>query len=300
LGYSVEFRDISKSIKGKDIIKDCSFNIEQGEMCALIGPSGSGKSTILKIIAGLYRPDSGIVLINKEDAKARKHIREIGFAFQDTSLYEELSVIENLYYFARLYRIEKHIIRQRAQNLLALVSLSEYSNIPFGSLSGGMKRRVEIACSLLHEPKILILDEPMTGLDPKLRKEIWGIIRKIENTTVIMSTHLVDEIEGCDRFIVVNSGKISFSGNIEQVKNDFPIYEEIHLETYPGNYSSFSSMLASDEIISYASNDNRLTIKTKNKKETIRKINLLLKEHGETMIDLDITKSSFNILGEHR
>src|SRR3989344_6354616 len=190
----IKIDSVSKSFKDKKILENISINIMEGEIFGIIGVSGAGKTTLLEVMSGFQKPDSGNVffrsdevLLNKEsitnyksvlkDLKAIK--RMYGFATQEPSFYEELTINENLDYFGSLYDIKSATLKGNMNTAINLVCLAEAKDRLAKNLSGGMQKRLDIACSLVHSPKILILDEPTADLDPLLRNHIWRLVRKI-------------------------------------------------------------------------------------------------------------------------
>jgi len=180
----MEIKNISKKFKKNLVIKNLSFNVYENQILVIIGKSGCGKSTLYKILIGIYEIDKGVIsyhgsLINNFNIKKTlKHI--IGFVSQENSFYESLTSYENLYFFGNVYGIKKKENKYRVEYLSKLVNLYGFKDILVENLSGGMKRRLEFAISLIHDPKILILDEPFTGLDLFLIEEIWEIIYEIK------------------------------------------------------------------------------------------------------------------------
>jgi ABC-2 type transport system ATP-binding protein len=195
MAYLISFKGIAKKFGNKTIINNLDLNINRDEIIALVGKSGSGKSTLFKIFLGLYKPDLGKIIYDGEDLvnnpKKIQHI--VGFVSQENSFYEQLSVIENLVFFANLYHVSKLDISHRSDYLLKLVNLFDVQNMLALKLSGGMKRRLEFAISLIHNPSILILDEPFTGLDIQICDDLWEVINdiKYQGVTVIVSTHIL-------------------------------------------------------------------------------------------------------------
>ena len=185
----IEVKGVTKNFEDKRILNDVSLSINENEILGIIGQSGAGKTVLMKIIIGFYKPDKGKVLYSTKGLKSNiKEIKKkVGFASQHHSIYPDLSVKENLRYFGNLYGMKRKEIKNRIPEVLKLVELSGYKNKLAIKMSGGMNRRLDIACALMHSPKILILDEPVSGLDPVLRKHMTKLIQKIrqEGTTII-------------------------------------------------------------------------------------------------------------------
>ncbi|HDD45889.1 MAG TPA: ABC transporter ATP-binding protein [Candidatus Aenigmarchaeota archaeon] len=194
-----------------------SMVVNREEIVGLIGHNGSGKTTILKVIAGIIKPDSGRILMNGNDVdiKSKEYRSSIGYSPQDNSFFEKLSVSENLKYFAHLYGVEN--IEDVAETAAKYFRLWDKKDVLAENLSGGMKRRLNIACAMLHGPKILLLDEPSLGLDPARRKELWELIKSIKSSgvSVVISTNIMEEAEYlCDRVIVVENGCMVYEGDV--------------------------------------------------------------------------------------
>lgn len=204
---------VTHSFNGHKALDNLSFQVCPGECFGLLGPNGAGKSTLINILVTLMQPDSGKVSINgwplaTEHAKIRG---VIGVIFQDSSLDERLTAYENLYFHAMFYHVPTHEAERRIAELLDMVGLSARSHELVITFSGGMKRRLEIARSILHHPKILLLDEATVGLDPQARRRIWEYIsdlRRNHQLTVFLTTHYLEEAEICDRIAVLDHGSI--------------------------------------------------------------------------------------------
>jgi len=206
------------------------LDVNENEIFGIIGPTGVGKTTLLECIVGLLNPDEGDVYIKINEnyysvLKHRNHFKPFfGFASQYPSIYNNLTVEENLKYFAALYRLRKEEANNNINYLLHLLNLQDDKKTLAGNLSGGMQKRLEIACSLIHNPKILLLDEPTADLDVISRKQIWGLIKEINKngTTIILSSHLLQEMELlCNRVAILKSGRVVVCGTVEQIKRKY-------------------------------------------------------------------------------
>ena len=211
---AIEVRGIVKKFGGFTAVNGVSFAVEDGEIFGLLGPNGAGKSTLIRMMVTLLPPTSGTAIINGFDVRqqADQVRRSIGVIPQAMTTDLELSVEENLLIFAKLYGVSKEKRNRLIPELLAAVELSQWADKPVKNLSGGMRRRVEIARGLVHEPRVFFLDEPTTGLDPVSRTAVWEMLQKVKgerDLTVLLTTHYMDEADRlCDRLAIVDHGKL--------------------------------------------------------------------------------------------
>lgn len=223
----VDFDYIKKSLGGSVVLNGVSFGVSKGDIFGLIGKSGCGKSTLLNIFMGILDPDSGVVRVDSKNISKnlKFHQSKIGFASQENTLFNELTIEENAFYFARVYGFKKKEVRDRVDSLLELLSLDYAKKSLVGNLSGGMKKRANLLVSLIHQPEILVLDEPTTGLDSILRDSFWKYIRKInreEQLTVFVTSHLLDEIEeNCSRLAIMKKGNIVAKGKMSDYRKEY-------------------------------------------------------------------------------
>ena len=223
---SVEIKNLTKKYKDITAVDGLSLSIGGGELFALLGVNGAGKSTTISIMCGQLRKDSGSVVICGENIEhgLDKITRKLGVVFQNSVLDKSLSVRDNLRSRAALYGITGKAAKDRISELAKLLDFEDILGRTFGKLSGGQKRRVDVARALLHKPKILILDEPTTGLDPEARKTLWSVVtslRKNENMTVFLTTHYMEEAADADYVVILDSGKISAKGTPLELKNAY-------------------------------------------------------------------------------
>src|SRR4030095_1309556 len=197
---------------GRDALRNVSFNVHQGEIFGLLGPNGGGKTTLFKILSTLLKPSSGSARIGGLDTRTESHeIRKhLGIAFQFPRLDKKLTAEENLRHQGHLYGIRGKTLTDRMKEMLRWVNLEDRSRDLVETLSGGMCRRVELAKALLPRPRVLLLDEPSTGLDPGARRDLWAqlkLLRDERNVTVLLSTHLTEEAADCDRLVLLHEGE---------------------------------------------------------------------------------------------
>lgn len=225
--------NLSKSYGKRQVLQDLSLKILPGEIYGLLGPNGAGKTTTINIITNLVKADSGKITINNLPvSSATKSL--IGVAPQENLLYQSLSCEENLNFFANIYGLRGKYRRERVEKCLSDVNLIERAKSPVETLSGGMKRRLNIAVALVHQPKLVILDEPTTGLDIEARYEVWELIGKLKNEgiTILLTTHLLDEAERiCDIIGIIKNGNIVAEGSLAELQNLIPAREIVLVQT---------------------------------------------------------------------
>lgn len=209
----IEVRNYTKQYGNFTAVDDISFGVEEGTIFAFLGPNGAGKSTTINTLCTILDKTEGTLAINGNDVTEQKaKVRnDIGIVFQESTLDGKLTVEENLKLHCDFYHVPKNEIKERIDFVLGLVELKEWRKATVNSLSGGMKRRVEIARGLVHFPKVLFLDEPTAGLDPQTRANIWDYIYKLQkqkNITIFLTTHYMDEAEICSKVAVMDHGKI--------------------------------------------------------------------------------------------
>jgi ABC-2 type transport system ATP-binding protein len=216
------FENVSKSFGKKKVLQHISLEINNAEIFGLLGPSGAGKTTIVKCVAGIDETTSGSIKIFGKKMPNLESMKKIGYMTQSDALYEELTALENLDFFAEVYGLKGSRKKERINTVIQLVNLENDRKKKVGEYSGGMKRRISLAISLLHEPKLLILDEPTVGIDPVLRQEVWKEFGRLSRsgTTIIVTTHVMDEAEKCDRLGMVRNGKLIALGTPTELKEN--------------------------------------------------------------------------------
>ncbi|TVP84926.1 MAG: ABC transporter ATP-binding protein [Alkalicoccus sp.] len=221
----LETEKLTKAFKGKTVVKGVSLHLERGESVGLLGPNGAGKSVTISMISSLLKPTSGDVRLHgKSVVKNPGSIRKVlGIVPQDIALYEELTAYENLKFFGRIYGLSGRRLKEKIEEVLVLVGLTDRKEDILSTFSGGMKRRVNIAAALLHDPELLIMDEPTVGIDPQSRSYILDMIRKLnreKGMTVLYTSHYMEEVERlCDRVYILDHGEVIASGTKEELKS---------------------------------------------------------------------------------
>ena len=224
MGNIIEINNLSKSFGDIKAVQDLSFRVKEGELFAFLGVNGAGKSTTINIMCAQLSKDSGSIIINGNDLdrSADQIKKDLGVVFQASVLDSALSVYDNLESRGALYGIIGEELKARVRELAKILDFEDLLKRPVGKLSGGQRRRIDIARALLHKPKILVLDEPTTGLDPQIRRLIWSVImdlRKNEGMTIFLTTHYMEEAADADFVVIIDSGKISAEGTPLELKN---------------------------------------------------------------------------------
>ena len=222
----IEIRNLYKSFGDVHAVNDLSFKVKQGELFAFLGVNGAGKSTTISMMCGTLKPDEGeISICGKNAVKQISEITsDIGVVFQNSVLDGVLTVKDNLYSRASLYGITGKCAKERVSELAQMLDFSDLLNRTVNKLSGGQRRRVDVARALLHNPQILILDEPTTGLDPQTRKTLWNVIANLrhkQNMTVFLTTHYMEETADADYVVILDGGKIAAEGTPLELKNKY-------------------------------------------------------------------------------
>ncbi len=222
----ITFENISKSFGEKKVIHNLTLSIHSHEIFGIIGRSGAGKSTLLKMLIGFYLVDSGRILFHGKDITNNAAImkRVIGFCTQENSFYSELTVSENFFYYGKLYGLSTKELKKRQEELLHLVGLSSSTYTVARDLSGGMKRRLDFALSLLHHPELLVLDEPTTGLDPIMEAQIWELIKELsrKGVSIIVISHMLSFVEKyCTTVGFLSKGEIMVTAAPEDLQKQY-------------------------------------------------------------------------------
>jgi ABC-2 type transport system ATP-binding protein len=231
----LEVKGLSKNYGKLNVLNNINFDLFEGEILGVLGYSGSGKTTLLNVICGLISTNSGKVIYyleNGEKVEAVRHFAKgaesfIGFSTQEPSFYKELSIKENLYYFAQIKDIKRSEIPTLVKDIMGVFKLLKFANIKADELSGGMKKRLDLACSMIDSPKVLILDEPTESLDFSLREELKSILKKIkkDNIGIIFISHVIEEIESiADKVLFLDHTKTTLIPNNKNLRNSFLRY----------------------------------------------------------------------------
>lgn len=287
----IEVRDFVKKYNKFTAVDNVSFEVEEGSIFAFLGPNGAGKSTTINTLCTIFDKTSGTLMIDGKDVTHEKDaVRSvIGVVFQEPTLDNKMTVTENLIMHCHFYGVPKREVSERIQFVLDLVDLQEWKKAIVSSLSGGMKRRVEIARSLLHYPKVLFLDEPTTGLDPQTRAHIWDYIVKLQkekNITIFLTTHYMDEAEICNKVAIMDAGKIVAMDKPYRLKQQYT-KDKANITTIDGQ--GLEVLLDKAGFI-YKKKPKYYSIEV----DDIPKLMQILSEQKDTITDLEIKKGTLN------
>ena len=221
---ALSIRELKKSFGEIKAVDGVSFDVQEGELYGLLGPNGAGKTTTISMMSGLIRPDGGQVRVLDKDfwSDPKTAQKQMGVVPQEIALYQELSARENLIFWGRLAGLPAKDSKQRSQELLETLALTDRAKDPVKSFSGGMMRRVNIGCALMHRPKLLVLDEPTVGIDPQARLNILDFINglKKDGTSILYTTHYLEEAETlCDRIGIIDQGKLLAEGTLQELQD---------------------------------------------------------------------------------
>jgi ABC-2 type transport system ATP-binding protein len=217
----IEIRNIGVKLGHKQILDNVCLTADKGEILCLLGPSGAGKTTLIRLITGALKANTGEVVVDGNRMPNKKTLGHIGYMPQNEAVYKDISGYDNLLFFGGLYGLRGKRLKQQADRVLEIVDLSDDRSKIVEYYSEGMKKRLSLAIALIHEPPVLILDEPTVGIDPVLRKSIWDEFETLRsrNITIIVSTHVMDEAEKCQKAALIYNGRIIEYGSIEELKS---------------------------------------------------------------------------------
>lgn len=289
----LQIEHLSKSYGDLKAVDDISLKVKKGSLFSFLGMNGAGKSTTINIICSILKKDSGKIYVNGYDLDkdVNKIKEEIGIVFQNSVLDNDLTVYQNLKVRASFYGFSKKEEKEKINNIVNLLQLNDILDKPINKLSGGQKRRVDIARSMIHNPKLLILDEPTTGLDPKTRLMVWNLINEIRNKTgmnVFLTTHYMEEAEESTYIVIMNKGKIISEGTPLELKNK---YTSDYIKAYLDKNEQLEELLNKDKIqYSYFEENNFYKIYIKNSELSVE----LLNKYKDYIKDFEILKGDMD------
>jgi len=297
---TIRFNDVEKRFGSHVVLQSLTFEIPTGKIFGVIGVSGSGKTTLLRLIVGYYLPTKGSISFSlKENRKSNIPMtKHFGFATQDNSFYGDLTAEENVRFFGTLYGLKPDVISSRVADVLSVVELYDSRNELARNLSGGMRRRLDLACALVHDPSVLILDEPTEDLDPILRRELLRLIKKINSfgTTIIFTTHVLSEAEFlCDNIAILSNQKVFTIGTSDDLRKMYRGGEELHLtledtrryDFYVKKLKGFKPKIVDGRLVIYVPVRGKAA-------QILRSILSLVERQGDHVVFADIRRPSLS------
>lgn len=295
----IEVKNLTKKYGDLVALDNFSLDVYEGEILGLLGPNGSGKSTTINTVLSLLKYDSGkIKIFNQEMSPSAYEIKsKIGVVFQDVAVFDELSVVENIDYFCGLYIKDKNIRAKYVQDAINLVSLNEFTKFKPKELSGGLLRRLNIACGIAHKPKLIFLDEPTVAVDPQSRNNILEGIKHLNElgATIVYTTHYMEEVEQlCNRIVVMDKGKIIASGTKDELKDMISLGERITIELKEMNDVFIERLKNSEQIISVEIEKNTVHISYNTKEDNLSRLVDYVRENNVNYSSLFSERPTLN------
>jgi ABC-2 type transport system ATP-binding protein len=285
----LEVRDLRKYYGANQALAGVSFKVAAGEMFGLLGPNGAGKTTLMSIVSGLLDPSGGQVFLGEREFHRRDRDlrRLIGIVPQDLALYNELTARENLRFFGQLYSIDSNTLEKRVDSILAAIGLADRADERAGAFSGGMKRRLNLGASLVHEPKILLLDEPTTGVDPQSRNHIFEEVRRLnaQGMTIVYTSHYMEEVQAlCPRIGIIDHGKLIACDTIQNLMSHLPSRLRLSVRVLS---KKARARLKSLDALRFSSNGESVEIECRDVKRTLMQLVPILSEEQVEMTSLE-------------
>ena len=285
----VQTSGLTKKFGSLVAVDHMDLSVKAGEVFGFLGPNGAGKTTTVRILCGLMMPTSGnAIVVGHDVVKEPEEVKQrIGYMPQAYGLYDDLTVEENLEFFGSVYRLPSDERRKRADEILQLVRLEEFRKQFAGQLSGGMKRRLSLAVSLIHNPELLILDEPTAGIDPPLRRIFWEYFRELNKrgVTFFINTHYMDEAELCDRLALISYGRLVSVGSPMELKREAVGGERVELVT--ADLSRTDGILKGSELVrEISTSGGGIQVIVDEAASAIPRLTSLLREHGVEVLQV--------------
>ncbi|MEB2302394.1 ABC transporter ATP-binding protein [Lysinibacillus xylanilyticus] len=294
----VQIEHLTKKYKDKVAVNDVSLTIKEGERYGIIGPNGAGKTSTIKSICGISSFDSGSIRIFGKDIQ--KHGREIkkqiGVVPQEIAVFEDLTAYENVHFFAKLYGVSGKLVKEKVKQALEFTGLYEKRKDLPKTFSGGMKRRLNIACSIVHEPKLLVMDEPTVGIDAQSRNHILNSIKKLNErgTTIIYTSHYMKEVEEiCTRICILDHGVIELEGSYDEIKKDVFLGQKLIFTLTEISPNILKNLMEYPEIESCEFDDLNLVITCRSMSgDILEEINKIVNRNNSTITNINIEEVS--------
>jgi ABC-2 type transport system ATP-binding protein len=289
----LSLRNLIKRYGSIIAVDNVSLDIRENEIFGLLGPNGAGKSTIIKIIGGLLKPDSGMVNIFSKNSidNIMEIKRMLGIVPQELAIYENISARENVEFFGSLYGLRGKALREKVNTALEFVELNERLNDKPKNFSGGMKRRLNIACSIVHQPKIIIMDEPTVGIDTQSRNHILNSVTQLNKmgSTIIYTSHYIDEVESlCSCIGIIDNGKLIACGSKQELRKLVDTEETIFIETTGVTTDSVNEIKQLKNLLNVVVDQNNIAINTLDSHNSLQDILFILTKNGSKIRNLSI------------
>lgn len=292
---------LTKNFKENNVLKEISFEVKQGEVLCILGPNGAGKSTTINILTAALGSDSGEICFKgvKIGRQLSAYKKALGIVPQDIALYEELSAERNLRFFASLYGMHGNKLKEAVDEALVFAGLDDRRNDKVKTFSGGMKRRLNIACAIAHHPELVIMDEPTVGIDPQSRNHILDSIKKLRDNgmTVIYTTHYMEEVEAIStRIIIMDKGVIIAEGTKESLKEDIENEKKYTIQIEENGKIAHDEFFAVEGVKSVGIEGNTIEITSLKGIENLDRIIALLSDHGEKILNITSEAASLEMV----
>jgi ABC-2 type transport system ATP-binding protein len=286
----LKVRDLTKNYGANQALAGVSFHVKPAEIFGLLGPNGAGKTTLMSIISGLLEPTAGLIfLADRPFQRLDRDLRcIIGIVPQELAIYNELTARENLRFFGQLYGIDKATLEQRVEGILAAVGLADRADDRAGTFSGGMKRRLNLGASLVHEPKLLLLDEPTTGVDPQSRNHIFEEVRRLNaaGMTIVYTSHYMEEVQAlCPRIGIIDRGKLVACDTLPNLLTLLPGKLRVGVRSLPEK--ARQRLPTVDAIRIRVNSENGIEIECRDVKRTLMQLMPILSDEGVEMTSLE-------------
>ncbi len=291
----VEIKNVVKRYKDELAVDNVSLTIREGEIFGLLGPNGAGKTTTINALMGLIKIDKGEILIFDKNIKnfSSEIKKEIGIVPQDIAVYPDLTVYENTSFFAKLYGLKDKLLKDRVEEALEFTGLSDKKKVMAKYLSGGMRRRLNIACAIAHHPRLIIMDEPTVGIDPQSRNHILESIKRLNNdgSTIIYTSHYMEEVEElCTNIAIMDKGKVIAQGNKDELKALISTEDKVSLELSSMNFTLVDNIRNIMGVMDCAVDGNMITVTSKKDSKNLSKIIDYILNTGVEIMNINIEK----------
>ena len=286
---TVQANGLSKTFGTLKAVNNVSFAVAAGEIFGLVGPDGAGKTTIMRMLAGVLRADAGVIDVDGVDVVRNPEQAKLHLSYmpQRFGLYEDLTVAENIFFYGELFSVPRAARLARSQELLTVAGLADFKKRLAGQLSGGMKQKLGLICALIHTPRVLLLDEPTTGVDPVSRREFWSILYHLRESgvTIILSTAYMDEAERCSRLALLHAGEIRYCDTPARLKAAMP--GVLFALTSVNPHALRDALVGQAGILSILLMGDRVHVRVDNSEQRILEIRRILASHQIEIIQLE-------------